>query len=102
MLDPASAREFMESVHLKGFRPVQYHLGLVHKGDLLMVVSIGRPRYTNEADWELIRIGTKLVPGGLSKLLSFFRRNVISVQHTTFINYVDRRLFSGTSAHSLN
>lgn len=89
------AKHFVVANHLHGFAPARIHIGLRKGDDLLMVMSVGRARFTNH-DWEIIRLCSKLhvnVRGGLSKMLAFFSHN----HSGSIMSYVDRRIGNGIS-----
>jgi hypothetical protein len=70
------AKLFLDSSHFHGFVKAQTHLGLYYGGELLAVMSLGKNRFNNLADFEIVRFASKLntvVVGGLSKVLRFFR-----------------------------
>ncbi len=70
------AKWFLDNSHFHGFVKAQTHLGLYYGGELLAVMSLGKNRFNNLADFEIVRFASKLntvVVGGLSKILRFFR-----------------------------
>lgn len=89
-------KQFFEQYHIQGcgnVAPICY--GLVHDGQLVAAMSFGKPRYSNQAEWELLRYAVKSelsVVGGASKLFAHFVK-----QHTpiSVVSYCDRRLFTG-------
>lgn len=71
-------RDFLERYHLQGYIPSKNCPGLYLDGDLVMLASFGRPRYTSEYDHELLRVCSKAgtsVVGGLSRLVKNFHKN---------------------------
>lgn len=89
----STAREFCEINHLQGYVNGTIRLGLFDANNILLqVVILGKSRYSSQADIELLRsatIGGITVVGGLSKLLSKVKGNIIS--------YADRRYATGNS-----
>lgn len=84
-------KSFMKENHIQGCGPTPRKAwGLIHKGTLVQAVGFGTSRYKKD-EWELYRMACKLntsVIGGFSKLLKH-------CELSSFISYVDRRLFTG-------
>lgn len=92
-IDAKAAREFLNGNHLRGFAVSSHYIGLKKNNELLMVLTIGKSRFTNH-DWEIVRLCTKsgtTVRGGFSKMLSFFRTYFSG----SIMSYVDRRIGTG-------
>lgn len=92
---PDEAHVFLTAHHLQGPRPASVVRGLYHQGELMMILSLGKSRFTSGA-WELLRLATKSgwhVAGGPTKLWRSALRDVPtgSVIHS----YADKRLFTG-------
>ena len=87
-------RNFLNINHIQGYSVSPIRYGLYFNGELVSVVGFGKPRFTKEYDFELIRFANQLgynVMGGFSKLLSHFGKN-----HSGSIQtFCDLRLFSG-------
>lgn len=90
------AKEFLESYHIQGStKTLQYAYGLYHKGELVEVMTFGKPRYNKNYEYELLRLCTKpefKVIGGASKLLKYFERQV---KPESIISYCDLSKFNG-------
>lgn len=85
---------FLDLNHLQGADNSKYHYGLYHDGELIAVMTFGKPRFNKAYDYELIRYCSKIgcnVVGGASKLLAHFRRN----HKGSIISYADRRYSDG-------
>ena len=85
------ASEFFKANHLQGYKGGSVKLGLFFDNNLVQAVVLGKPRYNNKYDFELIRAATLkgyTIVGGLSKLLSGIRGSIIS--------YADIRYSTGT------
>ena len=68
-------KEFLETNHLQGNCPSSTKLGLTYNDELVSVMTFGKPRFSNNHEYELIRFCNKLntsVVGGASKLLKYF------------------------------
>lgn len=74
-LNKQVAVDFLNQHHLQGScRGQLLCLGLVYEGDIVQVMTFGRPRYDSKHSVELLRLCTKTgfnVIGGASKLFSY-------------------------------
>jgi len=69
------SRSFLEKNHLQGTLGGQAW-GLRYQGELVALMTFGKPRFNSNYDWELLRYCSKLgvtVVGGASKLFKVFR-----------------------------
>ena len=85
---------FLEKNHLQGGDNSSVRYGLYCDGELVSVMTFGKPRFSKSYDWELIRFASKCglrVIGGASKLLSHFRRS----HSGSIVSYADRRYSDG-------
>lgn len=89
-ISDAEYQEFIEINHMQGYAKASIRLALTFDNDIVAVASFSKNRFSDKADWELIRFASKLgttVIGGFSKLLTHFKRN-----HTgSVISYANRR-----------
>lgn len=88
-IGPELERPFLEAGHLQGYVPSKLTYGLKHQGELVMLMSFGKPRFNKNVDYELLRVCSKpgvLVIGGASKLLNRFLTTVSS----SLLSYHDR------------
>lgn len=101
-LQPTYISEFLNSNHLQGScRGQKVCLGLIHNGDLIQVMTFGKPRYNRKYEWELLRLCTDskfAVIGGANKLLKYFIHNYTP---QNIISYCDVAKFTGTVYTSL-
>ena len=94
IVDSNIERVFLDSYHIQGYYPSFIVLGLYNKEELISLASFIKARYRRNSEWELLRYVTKAdcqVIGGLSKLLSYFRKRYIG----SIVSYCDKRLFNG-------
>lgn len=88
------ANYFFNENHLKGAGKSGLVYGLYYAGELVMCMRFAKhPTY----EWELLRMASKLgvtVVGGMSKILSYFKRQH---QPTQLMSYVDRDISNGKS-----
>lgn len=91
----AEAEQFTSLNHIQGSCKGQVvNLGLAHDGELVELMTFGKPRYNSKFDWELLRLCTRQgcrVIGGASKLFSYFT----SQYSGSIISYCDCAKFSG-------
>jgi transposase-like protein len=90
-VNAADARAFLDRNHLQGFVSSALNLGLAYKGELVMLMTVGKPRYNLTAELELLRLCTKrelTVVGGVSKLLKQLKQLHLG---KTLLTYHDRR-----------
>lgn len=81
------ARRFTNAYHVQGFCRAKVHLGAFLRGELVGVMSFDKPRFSPEADWELIRFTAKHAIAGLfSRMLARFR----SENPGSIVSYADR------------
>jgi len=89
----AECSEFVNRHHFQNDARCSVRLGLFHEGELVSVMTFGKPRYNGNHEWELIRYcSSKKVIGGASKL---FRRFVADHAPRSIVSYCDRSKFKG-------
>lgn len=89
----SEAEQFLEQNHFQGYANDQIRLGLYYKGELVEIMTFGKPRYSKKYDYELIRLcAIKNVVGGTERLLNHF----IEIYHPqSIISYCDLSKFDG-------
>jgi len=95
------AREFLEKHHLQGYSNSSIKLGLYFNNILVQVMTIGKPRFNKNTEYELIRLASKInitVQGGASKLLKYFEREY---SPKNIISYANRRWSQGNVYDSI-
>jgi very-short-patch-repair endonuclease len=86
--------EFFKRTHIQASSAASIYVGLFHGDRLVMCCSFGKPRFSKESDYELIRFSSELntsITGGFSKILKFFKTNYPG----TILTYCDRRFSVG-------
>lgn len=81
---------FCETNHLQGYAKASKKIGLKFEDSLIAIASFSKNRFSNKADFELIRFASKIgttIVGGFSKLLSHFKRNY----NGSILSYANRR-----------
>ena len=87
------AREYLNKYHLQGYARDSFRIGLFLNGELVSLMTFGKPRYSNKYDFELIRFCShKFVVGGAEKLFKHF---IEKFSPNTVVSYCDRNKFSG-------
>ena len=89
---------FLEAYHLQGAAPCSTALGLYYNGELVSLMTFGRPRFNREVDWELVRFCSKAgyrVIGGASKLFNAFVRSDNVQTGQIVLSYSDYTRTSG-------
>lgn len=91
-----SYNKFIDDNHIqKSCKGTKLALGLYFQGELVQVMTFGKPRYNKNYTWELLRLCTKkglAVTGGASKLFSYATK---TAGITSIISYCDRAKFTG-------
>lgn len=83
---------FLEGNHLQGYAPTSIRKGLYYKDELVSILTISKPRFNKEYDWEVVRFCNKIntqITGAFEKLLKH------SGIKGSIITYSDRAKFSG-------
>jgi hypothetical protein len=95
-VDSNIEKEFLNNNHLQGYISSKICLGLFTKNnELLSLISLGKPRYNKNYEWELLRFVNKKntkIYGGFSKLLKGFE---LFIKPNSLITYADRRISYG-------
>lgn len=97
-LDRDVGKKFIEDIHIDGDFPSTHYVGLVKDDIVLSVISLSKHRFKKSDEWEIVRfcsLGGVSVRGGLSKMLTNFRRMISD--GLPISTYVDRSLSDGES-----
>jgi len=89
------AKQFLFNNHLQS-EINGIHLGLFYNNDLVSMITMGKSRFNKSIDYEILRFCNKLntsVTGGLSKLLSYFKK---LNPGSSIITYADARFGTGS------
>ena len=88
------AAEFLTTYHVQGYARDKIRLGLYYEGQLISLMTFGKPRYNKKYQYELIRYcnATFNIIGGAEKLLKFFTEHY---QPESIVSYCDLSKFSG-------
>lgn len=86
---------FLNNNHLQGYSNCSIAYGLYVKSTLLGVITFGKPRYSNNFEYELIRLAFKQdinIVGGSERL---FRAFISEYRPLSIISYCDISKFNG-------
>ena len=96
-IDTEICKSFCEENHLQGYSSASAKIGLFFEGQLIQIMSFGKPRFNKKIDWELIRECSKLgysIIGGKEKLLKYFERKY---NPKNILSYCEKDKFSDKS-----
>jgi len=88
-------KSFLLQNHIQGFAPSKWNYGLYGEGELKCLLTIDKPRFDAECEYEIIRFCSLLdtnVIGGFSRLLNYFKK---IVKPKSIITYADKRYSNG-------
>lgn len=86
---------FFKANHISGSVSSKTAFGLYYEDVLVSCMSFNKPRFSKEAEWEIIRFATVLghsVVGGASKLFNAFK---VRYAPTSVLSYADLRFGTG-------
>ena len=93
------AKLFLEQYHLQGSVKCDIAIGLFYKGELVSVMTFGKPRYNKNYEYELLRYASSFhVIGGAEKLFKYFVNNY---SPESIVSYCDYSKFTGTVYETL-
>ena len=91
----AACQDFLNVNHIQGFSTSSVQYALEYNSEIVSVMTLGKSRYNNKYQWELIRFANKIgytVVGGASRLFSKFNKDYIPL---SVISYSDERWNTG-------
>lgn len=95
-IDAKTANIFETKYHLQGkVNRQRVCIGLYHQGELIQVMTFGKPRYNKKYEWELLRLCSNskyAVVGGAERLWKYF---ITQYQPKSVISYCDVSKFDG-------
>lgn len=94
-VDASTSAKFLKDNHLQSSKAIgSVRLGLFHNNVLVSLMTFGKPRFTKNYHWELIRFAVlqdTSVVGGASKLLNNFKKQFTG----TIVSYANLRYSNG-------
>lgn len=94
-IDSFVANNFLDKYHLQGGTPCKVAYGMYYNKDLIGVITFGKPRFDNDAEYEILRLCYKdntRVIGGSEKLFSTFLKDY---NPKKIISYANISKFTG-------
>jgi hypothetical protein len=91
-----NGRQFFIDNHIQGYARSSDTYGLFYGDNLVAALSISKPRFRNDFDWEIIRFATNLnttVIGGYSRLLN----HVFKMHPGSYISYSNNDYYTGST-----
>lgn len=88
-------KPFMETFHLQGYAVSSIDIALKYNGDIVGIMTFGKPRFNSDYEYELIRLCWKsdvYITGGAQRLFRYFLGNF---HPESIISYCDISKFSG-------
>jgi hypothetical protein len=89
------SNEFIKTNHLQGKCNSSIQIGLFYEGQLVSVMTFGKPRFNQNYQFEILRFCNKCfvnVIGAFSKILKYFER---VYKYESIISYANRRWSTG-------
>ena len=89
--------EFLDKYHLQGYTNAPIRYGLYNNTEMLGIITFGKPRFTSNYEYELIRLCWKPgvnVVGGFERLFKHF---VTEHNPSSIVTYSDISKFTGNS-----
>jgi len=89
------AKTFLNKTHMQGHANFSIAYGLYYDDELVMIMTFGKPRFTKQYEWEIVRMSSKpytVVIGGASKLFKHF---IKEQNPKSIISYCDLRYSHG-------
>ena len=86
---------FLEDNHIQGAINSNLNYGLIHKNEILALMTFGKSRFNKKYQYELLRFCNKRnynVVGGASRLFKSF---LVDKKPTSIVSYADRRFSNG-------
>ena len=94
-ISTTESNDFLNKYHLQGGANASIRLGIFKGDDLLGVMTLGKPRFNNRYQYEIIRFAWKTgvaVLGGAEKVFEHFKRNY---NPESVVTYTDIGKFTG-------
>lgn len=94
-IDNTACQQFLNANHIQGYSTSSVQYALEYNDEIVSVITLGKSRYNNNYQWELIRFANKkghTVVGGASRLFSKFIKDY---DPKSVISYSDERWNTG-------
>ena len=100
-ISETNSGKFIDENHLQGNCPNTIKYGLEYNGQLIAMMTFGKPRFNKKHEWELLRYCTKKntnIIGGSSKLFKHF---INQTKPNSVISYANREWSNGNMYKTL-
>ena len=97
ILDYSEARDFLNLYHIQGAATANVYLGCYYGGELVGVMTFGKPRFSKGYDYEIVRLAWKKgvrISGGTKKMFNYFVKHF---NPDDIMTYADINKFTGNS-----
>ena len=94
-VDPITSSQFLSKFHLQGDATASIHIGIFGDNELLGVMTLGKPRFSSDYEYEIIRMCFKsgvTVIGGAQKMFKYF---ISKYNPKSVLTYADMAKFTG-------
>lgn len=95
LVSKEEAKSFINRYHLQGYANSSINIGLYYNNELISILTLGKPRFNHDYEYEIIRMCTKSgvkIVGGAEKMFSYFLYNYKS---SSVLTYSDISKFTG-------
>lgn len=95
-VDKEESKQFQNEYHLMGSSSAEIHIGLRHSGELIGIMTFGKPRFNKSVEYEMVRMVWKdgvAVSGGAEKLFKGF---ITKYKTSSIITYAELSKFTGS------
>jgi hypothetical protein len=101
LMNSRDTREFLDENHLQGYTSAPINIGLTYNDELVALMTFGRPRFSGESEYELIRLAFKantIILGGEEKLFRYF---IQTYKPDSVLSYCNLTKFRGDSYYKV-
>ena len=95
LVSKEDAESFINRYHLQGYTNSSINIGLYYNNELISILTLGKPRFNHDYEYEIIRMCTKSgvkIVGGAEKMFSYFLHNY---KASSVLTYSDISKFTG-------
>lgn len=97
LIEYSDARDFLNLYHIQGAATANVYIGCYYGGELVGVMTFGKPRFSKGYDYEIVRLAWKTgvrISGGTKKMFNYFIKNF---NPEDIMTYADINKFTGNS-----
>ncbi len=98
-ISAASYRRFCKEHHIQGYSSASVKVGLIYNDVLVAVMGFGKPRFSKNHQWEVVRLCSSVrIIGGANRMFAYFVRKH---QPESIVSYCDLSKFTGKTYEKL-